>query len=298
MQQNLFGGNWTEEKLACLGGYLHAYNTALKAQPFRRLYIDAFAGTGSRAVEAPERDGLLLEIEPMTDAFFRGSARVAAETQPPFDELILIEKSAKKCIELEALKSSYSSSQITVRQADANEEIRRICETFDWYGNRQIRAVLFMDPFGCNVEWETIAAIAKTRAIDMWYLFPSGIGINRMVPKDRDQLPASWERRLDKTLGTPAWRDVFYTTVTRDSILGGTYTATYKAVTIPGIERFFLERLRSVFPIVGDRALPLVGPTGSQLFSLCFACANPKANQAARIANHLLDPERKWRKAR
>jgi hypothetical protein len=119
-----------------------------------------------------------------------------------------------------------------------------------------------------------------------------------MVPKDRDQLPPSWERRLDKVLGTPEWRDVFYTTVTLNSILGGTYTETYKSVTIPEIERFFLDRLRSVFPMVGDRALPLVGPTRSQLFSLCFACANPKATQAVKIANHLLDPERKWRTAR
>ena len=44
----LFGGRWTEEKLEILRKYLQAYNTALKNQPFKRVYIDAFAGTGYR----------------------------------------------------------------------------------------------------------------------------------------------------------------------------------------------------------------------------------------------------------
>ena len=44
----LFGGDWTERKLNILAGYLKAYNIALKNQPFIRVYIDAFAGTGYR----------------------------------------------------------------------------------------------------------------------------------------------------------------------------------------------------------------------------------------------------------
>lgn len=303
MQQNLFGGSWTEEKLACLSEYLEAYNTALKHQPFRRVYIDAFAGTGSREaakVPASEPGGLEFSLVPAADQvdFFRGSARRAAETGTPFHELYLIERSKKKCAELEKLRISYPDRRITVRQGDANTEIRRICESFKWHEYPGIRAVLFMDPFGCNVDWETIEAIAKTRAIDMWYLFPSGIGINRMLTKDRSRLPPSWEKRLDKNLGTKEWREVFYGQVTSHSLLGGTVTETYKAVTIAGIEQFFLRRLGKAFPMVSERALPLMGPTGSQLFSLCFACANPRAKQAVEIANYLLDPERKWRKAR
>ena len=41
-----FGGPWTEEKLAILKKYLDTYTTVLKNQPFRLIYIDAFAGTG------------------------------------------------------------------------------------------------------------------------------------------------------------------------------------------------------------------------------------------------------------
>jgi hypothetical protein len=46
-----FGGPWTQIKLDMLGRYLVAFNTALQHRPteqnrFRRIYIDAFAGTG------------------------------------------------------------------------------------------------------------------------------------------------------------------------------------------------------------------------------------------------------------
>lgn len=46
--QHRFGGDWTTTKLRILQSYLRAYTTALKKQPFTKVYIDAFAGTGYR----------------------------------------------------------------------------------------------------------------------------------------------------------------------------------------------------------------------------------------------------------
>lgn len=37
-------GPWAEVKLTALENYIQHYNTALKNKPFRRVYIDAFAG--------------------------------------------------------------------------------------------------------------------------------------------------------------------------------------------------------------------------------------------------------------
>ena len=65
METHQFGGPWTVEKLDALRAYLVGYAQALKNQPFRRRYIDAFAGTGDRAgkrqtaaslMEIPELD--------------------------------------------------------------------------------------------------------------------------------------------------------------------------------------------------------------------------------------------------
>jgi hypothetical protein len=58
-----FGGDWTQAKLDVLKDYLVAYTKALKdkptaAQPFRKAYIDAFAGTGSRTARERESSGV------------------------------------------------------------------------------------------------------------------------------------------------------------------------------------------------------------------------------------------------
>jgi hypothetical protein len=56
MRQHRFGGSWTVNKLDALRAYLSGYAQALKNQPFSRIYIDAFAGTGERSGEARSRD--------------------------------------------------------------------------------------------------------------------------------------------------------------------------------------------------------------------------------------------------
>ena len=70
-----FGGPWTELKLAILKGYLNAYTTALKNQPFRLVYIDAFAGSGGvelTSVELTSHDEEKLK-------FIEGSASIAVD---------------------------------------------------------------------------------------------------------------------------------------------------------------------------------------------------------------------------
>jgi len=57
MQQ--FGGDWTEKKLECIRQYLNRYTTALKNQPFNRMYIDAFAGTSYRELKTEDDNNLL-----------------------------------------------------------------------------------------------------------------------------------------------------------------------------------------------------------------------------------------------
>lgn len=57
-----FGGDWTDAKLDVLAKYLKSYTTALEgkptpAQPFRKAYIDAFAGTGTRTARESESSG-------------------------------------------------------------------------------------------------------------------------------------------------------------------------------------------------------------------------------------------------
>src|SRR5260370_40837728 len=90
MEMHQFGGPWTVEKLDALRAYLIGYAQALKNQPFHRYYIDAFAGTGDRAVKRQEAASLM-EI-PELDVMTKGSARVALAIQPPLDRCSLCGK--------------------------------------------------------------------------------------------------------------------------------------------------------------------------------------------------------------
>ncbi len=70
-----FGGPWTVEKLNILSAYLDFYVTALKNQPFKKIYIDAFAGTGKIKIGNEEKYEII-----------DGSAKLALSAKEEFDE--------------------------------------------------------------------------------------------------------------------------------------------------------------------------------------------------------------------
>ena len=156
------------------------------------------------------------------------------------------------------------------------------------------RAVLFLDPYGMQVDWVTIEAVARTKAIDMWLLFPVGIGVNRLLKRDAD-IPQAWRVRLSALLGTDEWFEEFYRTETTTDLFGEDHTHTVKSATIGTIGRYFVDRLKAVFTEVAEQPRLLSNSKGSPLYLLCFAAGNPRgAPIALRIANHLLSPKTGW----
>ena len=147
--------------------------------------------------------------------------------------------------------------------------------------------MLFLDPYGMQVEWETIKAVAKTKAIDMWLLFPLGIGINRLLPRTGD-IPSVWRRRIDVFVGRKDWYDEFYRREIKKDMFGNVKESVIKATT-ETIGRYFVERLESVFGGVAPNPGVLRNSANSPLYLLCFAMGNARGKQIGlRIANHLL----------
>ena len=293
--EHTFGGNWTSEKLAILAGYLSAYTTALKYQrQFTKGYIDAFAGTGYRTSRSKgtKNRSLFGEFPDLAGddakALLDGSARIALKTEPAFDGYIFIEKNKRRSNALEALKQEFPERKIKIQRGEANSELRKICHRVDW---RTRRAVLFLDPYGMQVEWETILAVAATHAIDMWLLFPLGIGVNRLVTNDGN-IPTAWRKRLDILLGTDKWFDEFYKTETSLSTLfddPGERPERRVKAKIDTIAQYFTRRLEEVFPQVA-KPRALRNSQGNPMYLLHFASGNAgKGGRiAVRIANDLL----------
>lgn len=157
----LFGGNWTEDKLERVKKYLSAYTKIMNKHPFKFAYIDAFAGTGYRELgRENEQQGYL--YPELVDADFEeyadGSARIALQIKPEFSKYIFIEKTKRRFDQLENLKKHFpgKANKLIIINADANSYITDLCTNYNW---KKHRAVMFLDPFGMQVTWDTICVI-------------------------------------------------------------------------------------------------------------------------------------------
>lgn len=284
MKAQRFGSAHTEKKLRLVAHYLDRFVTALKYQPFQKLYVDAFAGTGDwawQAVPGNERGLGLIDA----DLIAKGSARRALEVNPPFDRYVFIEKSRRKSRGLQDLREEFPalSGRVEIFTKDANQALQELCSREDW---KNTRAVVFLDPFGLQVEWPTVQALARTKAVDLWYLVPTGIGINRQVTSD-GRILEEGGRRIDAMLGTDSWRArMVKTETTPADLFEEAHTRTTKAGGVDDITAFVIERLATVFKGgVAKYGLPL-GHQGRPFYTLVFACANP-AKAARELALRL-----------
>jgi len=277
--QAAFAGPHTVKKLECLEKYLRAYLKVFKNKTWAQtIYVDAFAGTGEVPVAATYPS---LPLDGAGTAFVIGSARRALGLEESFGEYIFIEKKRSHARELQQIRRSYPEKNIQVLNADANNGLKRLCTERDW---EKCRAVVFLDPFGSQVEWSTIEALAATKAVDLWYLFPAGLSVDRQIRKKDGSVHESHERALDRILGTPDWRRAFRTEVDAgpDLFLPINRT-TKKTVDAESATHFMIDRLRTAFKGgVLSEWLPL-GSGNVHMFSLLFACANPspRANELA-----------------
>lgn len=272
--EHKFGGNWTIEKLGILSNYLDFYINALNKQPFRKIYIDAFAGIGKISI------GDKMEV-------IEGSAKLALNTAHKFDEYIFIEKKKTFINELKQLVANeYSniSDRIKIKNDESNHAILQICNSIDWKRNR---AVLFLDPYATEVEWDTLKVIAATKAIDVWYLFPISAAI-RMLKKDK-QIDPAWVKKLNTIFGDNGWEEEFYKVNPQLNLFE---TEGYiKDANTEEIKRYICKRLETVFANVSPNPRILYNSKNSPLFLFCFAVSNdnPRAFELAmRGANHIL----------
>jgi len=291
--QHEFGGPWTQEKLELVREYLTKYMEIFTKNPgaryFRTIYVDAFAGTGYRTKSQRSYGGSapFPELEERdVEGYLKGSAYKALEVEPPFDQYIFIEQDPSRAQALQGLKDDFPdrAERISIFQEEANTYLKRWCRRVDW---RRYRAVVFLDPYGMQVEWPLIEAIAKTRAIDLWLLFPLGQAVNRLLTCNEPP-PPEWAQALTRLFGTEDWRQEFYKTQATMTLFGEEQLQR-KEANFDSIGRFFVGRLKTVFHSVAERPRPLYNSKGIPLYLLCFAAGNPKgAPTAIRIAQHLL----------
>jgi three-Cys-motif partner protein len=285
-------GPHTDDKLAVLRDYLQAFASALKNQGFVLVYIDAFAGSGGRTDVLPVLPLLDGDAEPQS-VDVPGSARLALEVRPPFDRLYLIEQDPGRYAALESLAAEFPQQKIGRYRGDANDIVQKICRSLHWKGSRDVprgmRGVIFLDPFGMEVNWSTVQAVAETQSLDLWYFFPL-MGLYRQAANSAPSIDATKRDRLNSVLGTDDWERLWYGTPYGERDLFENPETAVRTASIDAIERYVKKRLRSVFKgTVLDPFRIHMGHT--PLASLFFAVSNPHPKAialATKIASHIL----------
>lgn len=276
-----FGGPWTKEKLDMFTGYLNAYLIALQKQNYKKIYIDAFAGTG--------------EIETKADSqILIGSAKRALMANPKFDRYLFVEEDGQKKHELQCMVETEFPdlrSRVAIYQGDANVRLEEIISSVDWRYNR---GLLFLDPYATAVNWSTLKKISTTKAIDVWYLFPL-YALNRMLPRDGRVRP-SWEKNIDRILGSDEWKTEFYKKDPQMSIFDfineGESENLIKDANPERIKEFVVKRLQTIFPCVSKNPRILRNSNNSPMFLFCFAISNDSYKAqvlALKIADYILE---------
>src|SRR5665213_4831 len=258
-----FGGFWSLLKVEAVEKYLRAYATAMSKQSFELVYIDAFAGSGSFTFG----EGMPLMGEDEATRVFAGSVKRALALDA-FKQLFFIESNERNIASLKALATG--DKRVEIISGDANVKLIELCQRLDW---RRRRGVVFVDPCGPETDWAILRAIAVTKALDMFWLFPLS-AVYRNAPRDHAMLTPEKRAMVSKCLDCAEWEDSFYSAsdaAVRD-LFGDAPKVRY--VEVGNIEAFVMQRLQGIFPHV-EKPARLLGTTKAPLFNLFFAMANP-----------------------
>lgn len=274
--KNKFGGPWTEVKLDAITEYLEFYQGALKNQGFETWYVDAFAGTGDR--HAKVLTGGLLEKIPIAEEerILDGSARKALQIDPPFAHYWFAEMHRGRQQVLAGLQSEYPHD-IQIYRGDANEGLRNLFGHAPWQSapssSRQ-RAVVFLDPYGMSVDFDTLAMLAETRRADVWYLFPRAAVIQQLA-NDHRGIDDAKRASLVRIFGCDDWEERFYTSQPSQTDFFDGSPTKEKVRRADGneIAEFVRKRFRTIFDYVSD-PLPLL-VNGRDFFEL-YCLSNNK----------------------
>ncbi len=269
-------GLWTEIKLHIIREYAAAYTTILKEKPWCKgyAYIDAFAGMG-QFVSKNDRNRLIV-----------GSPLNALNIPNKFTEYHFIDIDPEKIANLKELTADRPERKtINFYVGDANEQVvREILPHFQYDSFK--RALCILDPYGVDIEWQTIAAIAKTKTMDVFLNFPL-MDINRNAARKVIELSdPNQGKKLTKIWGDESWKNLAYIQAERlfDEPL---------LIKIRGNETFklgFMDRLKQIadFSYVPEPIL-MTNTQGGPLYFLFFASHQPVAQLIAK------DIFEKWR---
>lgn len=275
-----WGGPWTEKKLEAFSKYVWSYLTIMKKFPYwKTIYFDGFAGSGTREKQVNSDLMRQLKITEEEERTYKGAAeRVLGLQELGFDFYYFIDKNENSLSKLKAkLDEKFKNRTIVYRSGDANHQISELAKALK---SKEYAALVFLDPFGMQISWNSIAELKNTRS-DVWILVPTGVIVNRLLDR-KGKLQFS--EKLESFFGLPIdqIKTYFYEEQKVQTLFGEAELVTKVSQPITKIARLYAERMKTIWKHVTDEPLILKNSTGSPIFHFVFASNNQNAEKIAK----------------
>jgi len=178
-------GYWSEIKLEILEKYAKPYNQILLKNQLHPSYIDGFAGAGHHKAKGSPR-------------VIEGSPTRALGVDPPFERFFFVDSDADRVDRLKRIAGNRPN--VSIYHGDCNDVL--VDEIFPKisYARRE-RALCILDPYGLQLNWETILAAGVSKSIEIFLNFPV-MDMNRNVLWHKSKRVSDFSKGADdKVLG-------------------------------------------------------------------------------------------------
>lgn len=145
-------------------------------------------------------------------------------------------------------------------------------------------ALIFLDPFGMQVEWNAIEQLRETKS-DVWILLPTAVIVNRLLDK-RGQLKSI--KKLESFFGITEEeiRKHFFIHTGQQNLFEKEVDHFSKVANpIEKIAEIYIAKMKTIWTHVTERPLRLNNRSGAPLFHFVFASNN---KVALNIANDII----------
>lgn len=279
-----WGGAWTETKLDAFSKYVAAYLTIMKKYPYwETIYFDGFAGSGSKDIDNKSELYEQLTITEEEEKVYKGAAErvLALPKMLSFDWYYFIDMKEDSLKKLEVKLSKFQKEKknpFQFKAGDCNKWVLELSKTMK--KTEEYAALVFLDPFGMQINWESIETLRSTRT-DIWILVPTGVIVNRLLDRN-GELKCSDKLRSFFGMSEEDIRNEFYEKNPQATLFEDVETIMKIAKPIEKIARLYSKRLRTVWENVLETPLVLKNSKNVPIFHLVFASNNPVAVRIAK----------------
>lgn len=290
-QNKLWGGDWTEKKLLAFTKYVEAYLTIINKyknqNKWETIYFDGFAGCGDRGLSDNikyNNNNLFhtfkeYNIEEKDIIVYEGAAERVLNIENKFNYYYFIDSNKDSIDKLKNKLKNFENNdyKLEFRCCDANIQILKLAEAMK---TNNYAALVFLDPFGMQINWKSIEQLKDTRT-DMWILIPTGVIINRLLDRN---MKLMYIDKLETFFGLQEAeiKEYFYNEHKETNLFNETEIKARKVEKpIQKIAKLYIKQLNTIWKYVTESPLILRNSNNVPIYHLAFASNNGVAKKIA-----------------